>query len=120
LNPQDVAIAPNGNVAVADSGNERVQVLSPSGEVVAVISSESLKIAPFSFVPRSVAFDAKGQLYIVDEFSSRIWVMDEKGAVVRSFGGFGTGVTQFTYPCGIFVDAAGKIYVTDRSRIQVF
>lgn len=120
LNPQDVAIAPNGNVAVADTGNERIQVLSPAGDVVVVISAATLKLAPFSFVPRSVAYDAKGQLFVVDEFISRVWVVDAQGTAVRSFGGFGTGPTQFTYPCGIFVDVAGKVYVTDRSRVQVF
>ena len=120
LNPSDVAIAPNGNVAVADTGNERVQVLSPSGEVVVVVSATTLKLAPFSFVPRSVAYNSKGQLFVVDEFSARVWVLDEKGAAIRSFGGIGTGPAQFTYPCGIFIDSTDKVFVTDRSRIQVF
>lgn len=120
LNPQDVAIATNGNVAVADTGNERVQVVTPNGEVVLLISATTLKLAPFSFVPRSVAFDSKDQLFVVDEFSARVWVIDGKGAVVRSFGGIGTSPAQFTYPCGIFIDSANKVFVTDRSRIQVF
>lgn len=120
LNPQDVAIAPNGTVAVADTGNERVQVVTPNGEVVLLISATTLKLAPFSFVPRSVAFNAQGQLFVVDEFSARVWVLDGKGGVVRSFGGIGAGSAQFTYPCGIFIDSEGKVVVTDRSRIQVF
>ena len=53
-----------------------------------------------------------GQIYIT-EGSQIVRVNDMAGAGFTILGTHGTGVTQFNNPTGIFVDGAGRIYVTD-------
>ena len=53
-----------------------------------------------------------GQIYIT-EASQIVRVNDMAGAGFTILGTHGTGVKQFNNPTGIFVDGAGRIYVTD-------
>lgn len=58
--PQGIAVAPDGEVFVADSGNGRVQVLSPSGRHRDDFTAPALGAAP-----TDVAADARGNVYVV-------------------------------------------------------
>jgi hypothetical protein len=70
-----------------------------------------------------VAWDDVGNSYISDGYiNSRVAKVDKDGNWLKSWGDRGTGPGQFQTPHSIAVDAAGKVYVADRSnrRIQVF
>src|SRR5437867_11803948 len=41
------------------------------------------------------------------------------GAVWTTLGPYGTGVSQFSHPHGIFVDGAGRIYVADSGNNRI-
>lgn len=118
--PQDIAISDDGIVAVADTGNFRVQLFDENLNFISVIDNASLGLIPFDFRPRSVDFDSEGNLYIVDDASVRIVVVDNEGQFLRSFGLEGSDNGEFIFPTGIHIDENDKIYVTDRFRVQVF
>lgn len=64
--------------------------------------------------------DYEPLLYIADTYNNRIVRMDDMtGANWIAFGSNGTGTNHFRLPWGIFVDAAGKIYVTNSTNCRV-
>jgi DNA-binding beta-propeller fold protein YncE len=60
----DVAVAPDGNVAVADGGNGRIQTFTPDGAFVSKF--DRLEPGSQTFLPRAVAAEPGGDLYILD------------------------------------------------------
>ena len=111
---------------VADSNNFVIRKIAPDGSVTAVAGQPGTKgttdgeakSARFSF-PSGVAFDGKGNLYVVDRVTVRR--IDERGMVTTLAGSpdqegstDGTGsAALFRNPQAIAVDSAGNVYVAD-------
>ena len=111
--PMGVAVDDNGFVYVADSGNHRIQKLSPGGEVVAVWGS--LGTAPGRLNrPWGIAV-ANGQVFVADRDNQRIQVFDTNGAYLTGWEIPGAR------PAGIASDGA-NVYVSDSAghRVLVF
>ena len=69
---------------------------------------------------RSVAFDARGNLYVVDgakavlvEPDMRVLVFDASGSFVREFGSMGEGPGEFKMPTRVAVMRDGTTFVED-------
>lgn len=63
--PAGMAVDKDGNIYVADFGNNRIQKLSPAGKLLAVWGSTGSKPGQFN-LPISVALDRQGNLYVAD------------------------------------------------------
>lgn len=119
--PTDIAVNQQGEVAIADNGNFRVQVFDSSGVVLFEVNADSLNLTPFNFEPMSLDYGTDGYLYILDAAESRVVVVQtENGAFVRQFGSEGVQDGELLFPSGIHVDESNKVYVTDRYRVQIF
>ena len=59
------------------------------------------------------AFDAAGNLYILDRQASQITMVDREGNYVRSVGQAGEGPGEFRMPMGFTAMADGRLVVTD-------
>jgi len=57
-----------------------------------------------------IDFDENNNMYILDSFECKIWVFDEDGKLVRSFGGKGQGPGEFIRPYTLVIKE-DKIYV---------
>lgn len=101
---------------VTDSAAGRVMGLDLKGHVRWTRGSES----GFGRPTGLVATDDR--LYVVDTTVHRIVVMSLSGAILRSFGGRGTGPGQFNFPTNIARASNGRLYVTDSMnfRVQIF
>ena len=77
--PADEAIAPNGNIFVADGhGNDRVMKFSPTGELLLQWGQEGTLLGEFN-EPHTLAFDSRGRLFVSDRMNQRIQVFDQDG-----------------------------------------
>jgi DNA-binding beta-propeller fold protein YncE len=65
--PSALALEPSGNIVIADSGNNRVQLFAPSGRLLAV-SPASLRLNG----PRALAVGADGVVYVLDTGNARV------------------------------------------------
>jgi tripartite motif-containing protein 71 len=73
-------------------------------------------------LPVGVAVDITEQVYVADDYNSRIQKFDANGNFITKWGSHGTGDGQFDHPTGVAVDTSGNVFVvdTDNNRIQKF
>jgi DNA-binding beta-propeller fold protein YncE len=111
--PRGIAVAKDV-VAVADTGNDRIQLFALSGAPLAAVSDGLLH-------PSDVAFDATGQVHVTDTFDHRVATLGASLEPLRTFGDFGPHPGFFAAPQGLAYHA-GELYVvdSDNHRVQVF
>lgn len=103
-NPHCVWVLPNGQVAVVDRGNDRVQIFSQTGRHLANIND---------FVqPMGIWGDQKGQMYVSDSGPSLTLIDVELNVVGRC-----RPVTDGAH--GICGDATGIIYLAEPGQGRV-
>ena len=112
--PQGLAVDSNGNVIVADTGDNRVVLFNPGGTNATVISSFNSGDSFSS--PQDVATTPSG-FYVTDNNNGRVVQFDSSGNFVRTFGS-----GDVSYPVGVAVDPSGNVYVADsgNGRIDKF
>ena len=110
--PVGIDVDSEDNVYVADTWNQRVQVLSNDLEPlrewpVDAWYGESVVNKPY------LAVDDEDRVYITDPEGYLVVVFSSAGDLTATFGQFGYVSSSFSLPTGIDVDAEGFIYVTD-------
>jgi DNA-binding beta-propeller fold protein YncE len=128
--PRDVALAPDGSLYVADTGNHRILHLSPQGDLLQAWGSfadgsQSPPAPPGTFnEPWGVAVASDGSVYVADTWNHRVQKFTAQGQHVRSWGYFGQAEAPeaFWGPRSLAVDGRGRVYVTDtgNKRVVVF
>ena len=125
--PKAVAFAPDGRLVVADSNNNRVQVLDEDGRVVTTFGSPGSAPGEFS-EPWGVAVDQDGNIYVADTWNHRVQKFAPDGTLLTVWGTFADtqGALEmpgsFWGPRGIYVTDDGRVFVADtgNKRVQVF
>jgi DNA-binding beta-propeller fold protein YncE len=73
-------------------------------------------------MPKGVAVDDDGVVYVVDGLFDNVQLFDRAGAFLLTLGARGTGFGEFWLPSGAFIDGEDRLYVCDtyNRRVQVF
>ncbi len=80
--PTDVAVAPDGEIFVADGyGNSRIVHFDREGEFVKQWGKPGVEPGEFS-IPHAIVRDPRGRLYVADRNNVRIQVFDESGRLL--------------------------------------
>lgn len=122
-NPQDLCVAPNGNLYIADTGNNRVIVVNgKTYQVEKVIDHFEHDGQGDHFnAPAGVCVSKKEQLYIADRENKRIVVLDMADQLVRIVENPQSDVLGegFVFkPLKISVDYADRIYCIAQNMFQ--
>ena len=134
--PWGLAVAPNGDVYIADIGNNRVRVVSAATGIISTAAGtgiygyngDGLPASQTQIAgPYSLIFDAAGNLYIGAGLY-RILRLDAASGTISTFAG--TGIRGFTgdggaavaarlsYPDQMEIDGAGNLFFTDGDSIR--
>ena len=83
--PTDIAVAPTGEIFVADGhGNNRIVKYSSNGEFLMEWGQEGTGPGDFN-EPHCLAFDSKGRLFVGDRVNQRIQVFDQDGGYLAEW-----------------------------------
>ena len=146
--PSAVAVDPSGNLYIADTGDNRIRKVTPTGIISTVAGSgpngdygsyagdgETATNADLYF-PQAVALDSAGNIYIADTGNNRIRkvTVTTPGNIISTVAGGGSGCPQQTdslgdgclatnselnSPLGIAIDGAGNIYIADTGNNRI-
>lgn len=119
--PRQVIILNDGNLLVTDTGNHRLQALSPDGEFLQFVGSEGLQLGQF-YEPVSIAQGPNGNVYVADTWNGRIQRLDPNLISVYEWpidAWYGESINNKPY---VATDSAGRLYVTDPEgqRVIIF
>jgi sugar lactone lactonase YvrE len=130
--PSGVAVDANGNLYIADTGNQRVRKVTPGGAISTfagggpgLTSRSGLATKAHLNHPTGVAVDGKGNVYIAD--TSRVYKVSPLGRLTtlagRGRAGF-AGDGQFAIAArleayGVAVDGQGNVYIADSVNHRV-
>lgn len=119
--PVGVKAAPNGNLYVADAGNNRIQWFDADGKFLGKFGTAGSGNGAF-ILPTSVAISADNSVFVTDSNNHRIQKFSLTGQFQGTFGSFGSGAGQFNSPADIAIANNQQIYIVDSQnhRIQVF
>lgn len=108
-------------LVVADSGNFRVQLLDLDGRCLGTIGKKGDGAGDFA-LPKGVALDSEGHIYVVDAHFENVQVFDMEGRLLMAFGEEGRELGQFWLPAGLAIDSNDRIWLADSGnrRLQVF
>ncbi|HJP93059.1 MAG TPA: NHL repeat-containing protein [Pyrinomonadaceae bacterium] len=110
--PSGLALSPDGDLLVADTGNNRIRKITPEGQVSTVAGDGTAGYidgpaaqARFNG-PIGVAVDSQGNIYVADTYNDRIRLITKDGRV-------STVADSLDTPCGVAVMSSGSIVIAD-------
>ena len=104
VTPTGVAVNAAGDVYVADTGNNAIKEVLPSGTILTIGSG-------FDF-PEGVAVDASGDVFVADTSANAVKEVLPSGTILT----IGSG---FSNPVALAVDASGDVFVADAGNSAV-
>lgn len=104
--PTDVAVAPNGDIFVADGHvNSRIVKFTKDGRFIKAWGRKGTGPGEFD-VPHTMYFDSQGRLLVGDRANKRIQIFDQEGNFIDQW-------LQFGSPSGIYITPDDTLYVVD-------
>lgn len=100
--PTNLAMDPDGNLYVTDTGNFRIQKFSPEGKHLAVIGKVGTQPGTFTR-PKGVAVDPEGRVYVVDAAFENVQIFDQQHRLLLAFGGPGAAPGNLYLPADIAI-----------------
>jgi NHL repeat len=146
--PSSVAVDTNGNLFIADSGNNRIREVTPPGVIYTIagdgaagpcLGIVSPTCVPFSGdggpatsaqlnSPDGVAVDAAGNVFVADSGNNRIRKVAPDGMIstiagngTLSFSGDGGPAisASLNTPVSVALDAVGDLFITDKGNARI-
>ena len=136
--PSGLATDTNGNIYVADTGNNTIRRITLAGVVTTIAGQANVVAgtndgvgtnAQFNF-PFGLAVDVSGRIFVADAGNDTIrmitpvgpnWIVTNIAGRIGSSGytDGSNGVAQFNFPQGIAVDAGGDLFVADTFNFTI-
>ena len=135
--PEHVIADSSGNLYIADSINNRIRRVDPSGNITTIAgrgpctySGDGGKATAATLcVPQQMALDASGNLYVADKYNYVVRRINLSSGIISTFAGNGifgdigdngpAASAELGLPVGIAFDSKGNLYVSDEDNNRV-
>jgi hypothetical protein len=133
--PRGLAIAGDGTIYIADTGNQRIRSISPQGIITTIAGTGTAGFSgdnsPATQAqlnrPTALALDSTGALLFCDTGNQRIrrissgQIITIAGTGTQGFSGDNGPATaaELDTPAGVAADAAGRVYVADSHNHRI-
>lgn len=109
-----IATGPNGDVYVADTWGNRVEVFNAEGAFLRSFGSYGHGMPGNLSTPYGIAVaPTSGDVYLADASNDQVVEFSAEGTFIRAWGKPGPRAGQFYTPTAVAVDPAGYVYVAD-------
>jgi DNA-binding beta-propeller fold protein YncE len=122
--PEDVAVAPDGTIWVADTRNSRLEHWNADLTCVGAptclpdIGSKGPALGQFNYI-EGVTVDSAGVVWVADTDNNRIETYNPSNGTFAIYGSAGSGTCQFDDPQSVAVSPSGAIYVADTGNNRI-
>ncbi|MBI2569664.1 MAG: TIGR03663 family protein [Candidatus Schekmanbacteria bacterium] len=116
--PHDIAVGPDGTIVVADSGKNRVIVLSADGTWRRAIGEKGSGPLQFS-APQGVAVDSGGTIFVADTWNHRVHAIGASGDTSWIHGPKLRDEGNYFGPRDVLVASNGEILVSDTGNRRI-
>ncbi len=139
--PKNIALDKSGNLYIADTGNNRIRMVTPAGIITTIAGGGATgfngagyggdggpAVSARLFFPSGLAVDGSGNVFIADTNNLRIRKLSPSG-IITTVAGNGTrgwsgdgghaDKAQLTNPTGLKLDNAGNLYIADTASVRM-
>ena len=119
--PTGLAVDPEGNLYVADTLNNRIEIFDADGKFIRAFGKNGDGPGYFSR-PKGIAIDGDGHIWVADGMQDRVQVFNQEDQLLISFGGHGLLPGQFQGLVNIAIDKDNRVFTSEiyPGRVQQF
>ena len=119
--PSGLAVDADGNLYVADTLNDRIEIFDADGKFISAFGKNGDGPGYFAR-PKGVAIDGDGHIWVADGMQDRVQVFNQEARLLISLGGHGLLPGQFQGLVGITVDKNNRVFTSEifPGRVQQF
>jgi sugar lactone lactonase YvrE len=110
--PAGVAVDHEGNLYVADTMNNRVEIFDADGQFISTFGKNGDGPGYFAR-PKGVAIDGDGHIWVADGMQDRVQVFDKEGQLLIAIGGHGLLPGQFQGLVAVAIDKWNRVFTTE-------
>ncbi|MDD5090988.1 MAG: NHL repeat-containing protein [Candidatus Wallbacteria bacterium] len=131
INPGFMAFDRTGRIYVADTGNDRIQILDRRGAFIdrfgsfgvpgSTADSENEILNPGSLARfnKPSGISVATEIFVCDSGNHRIAKFDRFGNLLRTFGNFGTNRQEFDTPLDLALDSRKNLFIVDSGNHRI-
>lgn len=119
--PTNVAVDKDGNLFVADTFNDRIEVFDADGGFIRTFGKAGDGPGYFAR-PKGIAVDSDGHVWVADSMQDRVQVFTPEGQLLIWMGGHGALPGQFNALAGLTIDQNNRVFTSEQyaGRVQMF
>lgn len=119
--PTNVAVDKDGNLYVADTFNNRIEIFDADGTFIRAFGKAGDGPGYFAR-PKGVAIDSDGHVWVADAVQDRVQVFTPEGDLLIWMGGHGLLPGQFSTAAGLVIDKNNRVITSEQypGRVQIF